>query len=347
MPGQVGSGGIGLGESSRAIRPDLGFEKASGAVLLPIYLDVPEKRDLAFEHAGVAAVTVTRGTGAALGRRSPAIAFGSIPGVIDLFHERLSHTRHYCGGKRSADTGGGNGHPVCLRDRTQNTGAKLMIGVVIPACNEESLIGLCLDSIKQAALAPALQSEEVKIVVVSDDCSDATTRIARARGVDVVHSRARNVGLARSLGARRCLAAGARWLAFTDADTVVASDWLVAQLALGTDAVCGTVAVAAWDGYGSTMRERYAAGYRDADDHRHIHGANLGVSASAYRRAGGFARLATGEDVALVAALQAVGASIAWSARPRVVTSARRDFRAPDGFGATLLRVESETAVVE
>lgn len=80
----------------------------------------------------------------------------------------------------------------------------------------------------------------------------------------------------------------------------------------------------------------------DADGHRHIYGANLGVSADAYQRAGGFKLLASIEDVALVQALQASGASIAWSAAPRVLTSARRSFHAPDGFGATLQRVADE-----
>ena len=91
------------------------------------------------------------------------------------------------------------------------------------------------------------------------------------------------------------------------------------------------------------MRRHYDATYMDADGHRHIHGANLGVSADAYRRVGGFRPLASSEDVALVEALQNSGASIAWSAAPRVVTSARRNFRAPLGFGATLQRVELES----
>jgi hypothetical protein len=67
-----------------------------------------------------------------------------------------------------------------------------------------------------------------------------------------------------------------------------------------------------------------------------VHGANLGVSAQAYLRAGGFAPLACSEDVALVEQLQATGARIAWSAAPRVVTSARRASRARGGFGDTL-----------
>jgi hypothetical protein len=48
----------------------------------------------------------------------------------------------------------------------------------------------------------------------------------------------------------------------------------------------------------------------------------------------------TGEDVALVEALRASSARIAWSRAPRVVTSVRANFKAPGGFGATLARIE-------
>ena len=86
------------------------------------------------------------------------------------------------------------------------------------------------------------------------------------------------------------------------------------------------------------MPERLTFHYTDADGHRHIHSANLGVSADAYARAGGFEQLACSEDVALVDALQRSGARFAWSAAPRVATSARRDAKARGGFGDTLLR---------
>lgn len=214
-----------------------------------------------------------------------------------------------------------------------------MIGIVIPAHNEEQSIGACIASARAAAAAPELVGEAVRIVVVLDDCDDATAAIARTMGVDVLAVQARNVGAARAAGALACLALGARWLAFTDADTLVSPGWLAAQLAHASDAVCGTVAVDDWSAHGEPLRALHAAHYQDAAGHRHIHGANLGISAQAYRRAGGFKPLATSEDVAMVQALEASGAQIAWSAAPRVVTSARRDHRAPDGFGATLLRM--------
>ncbi|SAL02249.1 hypothetical protein AWB80_08313 [Caballeronia pedi] len=52
--------------------------------------------------------------------------------------------------------------------------------------------------------------------------------------------------------------------------------------------------------------------------------------------AGGFQPLAFNEDVALVDALIATGASIGWINQVRVFTSARLDSRTPWGFGATL-----------
>jgi len=220
-----------------------------------------------------------------------------------------------------------------------------LIAVVVPAHDEEAVIGACLDSIGVAARWPALGGEPVLVVVALDTCSDGTERIARERGARVLRLGERNVGAARALGATFALEAGARWLAFTDADSTVAPDWLAAQLAQGSDAVCGTIAVDDWGSYGEPLNRHFDATYTDADGHRHIHGANLAVSAVAYRRAGGFMPLVSSEDVALVAALTASGASIAWSAAPRVVTSARRSYRAPGGFGATLERVAATASV--
>lgn len=216
----------------------------------------------------------------------------------------------------------------------------VLIAVIVPAHNEEDQIYACLAALNIATRSPLLNAEPTIVIVVLDACTENTRNIAQCMGATTIALDARNVGAARALGAQLALAAGARWLAFTDADTQVAPDWIAAQLALNSDAVCGTVAVRDWGTYSDAMRCHYDATYTDADDHEHIHGANFGVSAQAYEQAGGFQPLATSEDVALVQSLQSVGASIAWSAAPRVFTSARRTFRAPGGFGATLVRVE-------
>jgi hypothetical protein len=189
-----------------------------------------------------------------------------------------------------------------------------MIGIIVPAHDEEQRIEDCVQSLVKAAAHPDLAGEEVKIIVV--------------------------VGIARQTGAKIALASGARWLAFTDADSVVASDWLACQLALKADAVCGTIAVEDWGAYGERMHRHFQLTYNDVDGHSHIHGANLGVSAEAYSTAGGFLGLESSEDVALVEALRTSGAKIAWSRAPRVVTSVRPNYKAPSGFGATLERIE-------
>ncbi len=215
-----------------------------------------------------------------------------------------------------------------------------MIGIIVPAHDEEERIEDCVQSLFKAAAHESLAHEAVEIIVVLDECRDRTGALARSLGAHTVDVRAKNVGLARQAGARIALASGARWLSFTDADSVVAPDWLAAQLALNADAVCGTIAVDDWGAYGERMQKHFSLTYTDEDGHSHIHGANLGVSATAYAAAGGFPGLDTGEDVAFVEALRASGANIAWSRSPRVVTSVRPNFRAPGGFGATLERIE-------
>ncbi|MGV7206447.1 glycosyltransferase [Oxalobacteraceae bacterium A2-2] len=226
-----------------------------------------------------------------------------------------------------------------------------MIGVIVPAHDEQALLPDCLHALRVAGGHPALDGEQVCIMVVLDACTDGSAAIARRHArastgaaVRVRHLalEARNVGAARAAGAQALLERGARWLACTDADSRVAPDWLAAQLALQADAVCGTVQVHDWSAHrehAPLLARHYARHYRDVDGHRHIHGANLGVSAEAYRMAGGFPPLRSHEDVALVEALERGGARIAWSAAPRVATSARRDARAREGFGDTMLRI--------
>jgi len=215
-----------------------------------------------------------------------------------------------------------------------------MIGILIPAHNEEQYLAHCLQAALHASSHPSLGGEAVQILVVLDSCSDNSAQIVGEHPVQSLALSVRNVGRARAAGAHHLLEQGARWISCTDADSRVAPDWLVAQLALGTDAVCGTVTVDTWSqALDSQAQMRYHQTYQARDNHRHIHGANLGISAEAYRRAGGFKPLACDEDVQLVRQLERCGASIAWSHRPQVITSARLDSRARGGFGDYLKRL--------
>lgn len=217
-----------------------------------------------------------------------------------------------------------------------------MIAAIVPAHNEEHLIGPCLQALQVAARHPALAGEAVAIVVALDRCSDATASVCRRFGVEVVRVDAGCVGVARAVASEHALQLGARWIGCTDADSRVPEDWLAKQLDCRASAFCGVVTVEDWLDYPPAVQQRFIASECLQDGHRHVHGANMGFSAQAYRDSGGFQPLVTGEDVALIAAIQTSGASVARLATPRVVTSARRDARAGNGFSDFLKRLEQQ-----
>lgn len=211
-----------------------------------------------------------------------------------------------------------------------------MIGVIVPAHDEARLISDCLESIDIAATHPALQGEPVLVVVAADACGDQTAALARAAGASVVVLNRRNVGSARRAATAAVISCGARWIASTDADSLVAPDWLAQQVTLrdaGVDAVCGVVEVGDWLDHSLAVQAVYGARYSDLDGHPHIHGACLGFSRQAYLAVGGWQRLSVHEDVALIEAMAASGFQVSRSAAVRATTSARRDARTVGGFG--------------
>lgn len=215
-----------------------------------------------------------------------------------------------------------------------------MIGVVIPVHNEEELLDACLQAVSQAARDPLLDAEPVETVVVLDACTDRSAAIAVRHKAQIVSLDARCVGAARALGASLALDYGARWVAFTDADTIVPANWLSAQLDLGADATCGQVAIEDWSGHPPEFRELYLKSY--SAQVRHIHGANLGVAAAAYRTAGGFPALTVGEDRALIASVLDHHREVRWAGMPRVVTSSRLRSVVKGGFASYLAELRAQ-----
>ena len=216
-------------------------------------------------------------------------------------------------------------------------------GVVVPAHNEESLLPACLRALRRAA---GTVSVPVHLLVIADACTDRTVAAAQAGGARVTGIGARNVGAARAAGMAELLrlTAGtdpaAVWLATTDADSVVPPHWLQRQLryaSQGWDVVLGTVSVADWHGYPAHVPAAFEARYDFGDGpHPHVHGANLGIRASAYFAAGGFRPLRTAEDHALLAAVTETGCPVLQASDITVQTSARRLARAPAGFSHVL-----------
>jgi len=213
------------------------------------------------------------------------------------------------------------------------------------------MLPACLAALRRAVAAAGIP---VHLVVVADTCTDRTAAVARACGARVISTGARNVGAARAAGMTEMLrlAAGrdpaAVWLATTDADTVVPSGWLRRQLRYaerGWDVVLGTVAVADWEEYPPHVPAAFEAMYgHGGGPHPHVHGANLGIRASAYLAAGGFRPLATAEDHALLAAATEAGCPVVQAGDITVRTSGRRQARAPLGFSHLLRTLASREA---
>ena len=227
--------------------------------------------------------------------------------------------------------------------------------VVVPARDEERLLPACLDSIREARRALVQRRPElgVEVMVVLDRCTDRSAQVVAGYGdVRSLVSTAGCVGAARAAGVAAALpptcAHRRTWLASTDADTQVPADWLLAQVGLadeGLDLVLGTVVP-----YGLETRVLRAWSQRHhlGEGHPHVHGANLGVRASSYLAAGGFAAVPLHEDVLLAEAVKATGADWVATDATRVRTAGRLDGRVAGGF-ATYLRdlAESGTAQPE
>lgn len=233
------------------------------------------------------------------------------------------------------------------------------IDVVVPARNEEKLLGACLESVLVAA--DALPGRiRTRVAVVLDDCTDGSLGVARSFGsrVRIVQASFANVGRARAAGVEELLdssvARRRHWIASTDADSVVPRTWL-RQHRKAADAgallALGNVLPRATD-----LDEAVLQAWREAhrQPERHVYGANLGVRVDAYLLAGGFPPLSSGEDEALVTAVEALDPGllpvlgVVGEAPPPLVldldgapvdTSGRTDGRTTGGFAGFLRRL--------
>src|SRR5438105_6632938 len=90
-----------------------------------------------------------------------------------------------------------------------------MISFIIPAHNEERLLGPTLRSIHAAARAAG---EPYEVIVADDASTDRTTAVAEENGAQVVRIARRQIAAARNAGARQ---ARGEYFIFVDADTVI------------------------------------------------------------------------------------------------------------------------------
>jgi len=224
--------------------------------------------------------------------------------------------------------------------------------VVVPAHNERADLPTCLRAVLTAALCVSVP---VSVVVVLDASDDDSVKLAGQYGPDVhfVSIDVHNVGAARAVGfgygRSLCAADEKCWYVTTDADSRVDPGWLIHQLELGADMVLGVVRVASWRLHSAEIADRYARAYQagtpgEDGRHPHIHGANMGFSARAYWRVGGFRALSSSEDVDLVERFEAAGYCVHRDTELSVTTSARTNGRAPLGFAHYLSQLGRSAA---
>ena len=223
------------------------------------------------------------------------------------------------------------------------------VAILIPARNEEELLPACIRSVIQASLASYPAHISVQIVVAVDSSTDGTYAAAKAlipSNGQVLLTHAAAAGATRAVAAAAALACYAGdlthcWLANTDADCRVPENWLVQQLLLaqtGAEAVAGIVDLDDFSEHKAGVERLFRETYliRSDGTHPHVHGANIGIRADTYLRAGGWSEHATGEDHDLWRRLSSSNCVTLSPAKLKVMTSGRRIGRAPNGFAEAL-----------
>ena len=113
-----------------------------------------------------------------------------------------------------------------------------MVSFIVPAYNEERLLGRTLAAIHAAARE---LDQPYELIVVDDASTDTTAAIAHVNGARVVRVRFRQIARTRNAGAQ---AASGSTLIFVDADTIVPAATVLATIeALRKGAVGGGATV--------------------------------------------------------------------------------------------------------
>jgi len=201
------------------------------------------------------------------------------------------------------------------------------ISIIIPAFNEERLIGETLRRVQAGTAAFSGRGWETELIVCDNNSSDRTAELARAAGAKVVFEPINQIARARNGGAA---AASGGWLVFVDADSQPSVE-LFAEVAeeigagrclaggctvrLEGDYPVANLGVGLWNVI--SRRLHWLAG------------SFIFCEASAFRKVGGFSNeLFAGEEVDLSKRLKQrareMGRSIVILHRHPLLTSARK-----------------------
>jgi glycosyltransferase involved in cell wall biosynthesis len=233
--------------------------------------------------------------------------------------------------------------------------------VVLPARDEEDLIAT---SLRALAAQTGIEPDEYEVLLVLDGCTDATAERAREvaddhpqlrlhplEGPGLGSGHARRAGMDAACERLTGLGRPQGLIASTDADTVVAHDWLSAQLDAidrGARAIGGRIelgpgslpqAVVRWHSErGRSRHQKLLAeeGRLGAAEHWQFSGASLALTAETYARVGGLEPRATLEDEGLEQILRKERIPIERLLSVRATTSSRLEGRASQGLAYDL-----------
>jgi glucosyl-3-phosphoglycerate synthase len=233
--------------------------------------------------------------------------------------------------------------------------------VVVPARDEEDLIA---SSLRALATQTGIEPHEYEVVLVLDNCADGTRdraveiadahprlRLQLLDGPGLGSGHARRAGMDAACDRLMGLGRPEGLIASTDADTIVARDWLSAQLGAaerGARAIGGRIelgegslsrAVVRW--HAERGRTRHQEILADPDrlgtaEHWQFSGASLALTAETYARVGGLEPRATLEDERLEQVLREQNIPIERLLSVRATTSARLKGRASQGLAHDL-----------
>ncbi|WP_333659472.1 glycosyltransferase [Meiothermus cerbereus] len=197
---------------------------------------------------------------------------------------------------------------------------KPSVSVVVPARNEEEMIGACLQSILKQEPAPH------EVILVDNGSTDRTGEIGRSLGVRVIYQPKPGLHIARQTGLE---AATGEVVAATDADCRVEPGWIAAiQEAFSDPEVVETYGpLEFFDGpLFDRLLSRYGyplfLGIMAKLGQPNTAGGNHAVRRAVALEVGGY-DVPYGEDLRLMLKLRARG-KIVYTPKARVLTSGRR-----------------------
>lgn len=183
-----------------------------------------------------------------------------------------------------------------------------LVSFVIPVRNDAQRLERCLASIT----GNDYPRELIEIIVVDNQSTDGSGRVAREQGAIVLEGKDTGVAALRNRGARAALGSV---IAFADSDHEIDPGWITTAVdVLASPAVAATGAACLTDPDGNWVQQRYD-GLRSRPERREevtwLGSGNLGVKRYAFERVGGFdASLTACEDVDLCNRLRDSGYQI-------------------------------------